>query len=60
MQSENKTMGEMINAYYESITVTNLLKPKHRKSYLRPKSCLQIKKLSDSANGMDLNKTSLI
>ncbi|SVC75905.1 uncharacterized protein METZ01_LOCUS328759, partial [marine metagenome] len=22
MQSENKTKGEMINAYYESITVT--------------------------------------
>ena len=32
MQSENKTMGEMINAYYESITVTKSTKTKSSKT----------------------------
>ena len=32
MQSENKTMGEMINAYYESITITKSTKTKSSKT----------------------------
>ena len=32
MQVENKTMGEMINAYYESITVTKSPKTKSAKT----------------------------
>ena len=45
MQSENKTMGEMINAYYESITVTKSTKTKTSKKLLASKKLLTNKEV---------------
>ena len=44
MQSENKTMGEMINAYYESITVTKSAKSKSSKKGLTNKEVIRFGK----------------
>ena len=44
MQSENKTMGEMINAYYESITATKSTKSKSSKKGLSNKEVIRFGK----------------
>ena len=42
MQSENKTMGEMINAYYESIPVTKSAKAKAAKKLVTNKEVIRL------------------